>query len=410
MFRSFIQAGFECSTHKLRSGKRLDLLASTQHDKFARADYKLLHQFGIRTVRIAARWHLIEQAPGEYNFESLAILLDAARETESEVLLDLLHFGWPDHVQVFAPSFIREFGNFTYRLAHFIKRHGYECRMFAPVNEISFLSWAGGDKGGMNPHATNRGGELKRNLVRAAVRASEILLNELPAVKLISPDPVIHIVGDPEIPGHELEAEKYRLAQFEGWDMLSGAVAPELGGRPEYVDVIGVNFYDRNEWIHKSGMLPRCDPRYRPFHKIIQEVWSRYQRPVFISETGTENDQRAEWFNYVCDEVAIAMNLSIPVHGICLYPILNHPGWDDDRHCCNGLFDYADASGNRDVHWPLADTILNQQQRFPRSNQFTHDSQQHRPDLLVPSTMGIRISTPPASNEPVRAGSQGFLS
>ncbi len=410
MFRSFIQAGFECSTHKLRCGKRLDVVASTQHDKFARADYKRLQQFGIKTLRIGARWHLIEQSPREYNFESLAILLDAARETESEVLLDLLHFGWPDHVQVFEPSFAGAFAKFTHEFTHFTRRHGYECRMVAPVNEISFLSWAGGDKGGMNPHATNRGGELKRSLVRAAAAASEVLLNELPGVRLISPDPVIHIVANPEIPGSEHQAEKGRSAQFEAWDMLSGAVAPELGGRPEYLDVIGINFYDRNEWIHNAGTLFRGDARYRPFHKIIQEIWNRYRRPLFVSETGTENDRRAEWFNYVCDEVATAINLDIPVHGICLYPILNHPGWDDDRHCCNGLFDYADASGNREIHWPLADAILNQQQRFARSNQFTYDSQNYRSDLPVPSTMGFRISAPPTSNEPVRTGTEGFLS
>ncbi len=35
--------------------------------------------------------------------------------------------------------------------------------MFAPVNEISFLSWAGGDAARFNPHAMNSGHELKRN-------------------------------------------------------------------------------------------------------------------------------------------------------------------------------------------------------------------------------------------------------
>jgi hypothetical protein len=42
------------------------------------------------------------------------------------------------------------------------------------------------------------------------------------------------------------------------------------------------------------------------------------------------------------------------VHGICLYPIVNHPGWDDDRHCYNGLWDYPDAHGAREIYEPLA--------------------------------------------------------
>jgi hypothetical protein len=239
--------------------------------------------------------------------------------------------------------------------------------------------------------------------------ASEILLNELEGVRLISPEPVIHIVGDSSIPGDEEEAERYRVAQFEAWDMLSGRTAPELGGKPEYLDIIGVNFYERNEWVHNSKVaLPRTDPRYRPFHKILEEVWNRYHRPIFVSETGTEDDARAEWFNYVCDEVITAHSLGIPVHGICLYPILNHPGWEDDRYCCNGLYDYADASGNRDIHRPLADAILNQQQRLLRSTA-THVPEQPRSHLPVPSPLEFRVSAAATSDEPLCTYPEGFL-
>ena len=33
---SFFQGGFECSTHRLRNGKRLDEIAATRHETFAR--------------------------------------------------------------------------------------------------------------------------------------------------------------------------------------------------------------------------------------------------------------------------------------------------------------------------------------------------------------------------------------
>jgi UDP-galactopyranose mutase len=368
IFRSFIQAGFECSTHKLRAGRRLDLLASTQHDRFARDDYRRLHALGIRTIRIGARWHLIEGYPGRYNFDSLAIILDAAAETGTEVLLDLLHFGWPDHVDVFGPNFIPEFANYTWALTQFLKARGESCNMFAPVNEISFLSWAGADKGAIYPCTIGRGSELKHKLVRAAIASSKVLLDELPQCRLISPEPVIHIVGNPAIEGDAIEAEAYTLAQFQAWDMLCGKLAPELGGAPQYLDVIGLNFYEQNEWVHNSKTLARNDPRYRPLHQLIQDVWTRYRRPMFISETGTEDGRRAEWFNYVCDEVRTALKSGIPVQGICLYPILNHPGWDNDRHCHNGLFDYPDTSGDRNIYWPLAQAILAQQPKLPAWN------------------------------------------
>jgi hypothetical protein len=401
MFRSFFQAGFECSTHKLRNGKRLDLLRSTQHERFTVRDYQRIREFGIRTIRIAARWHLIERVPGNYEFDSLSVILDAAAETQTEVLLDILHFGWPDHIDIFSRDFAARFAQFTFELTKYLRRRRYSCRMFAPVNEISFLSWGGGDKGCINPHAENRGHELKRNLVRAAAASSDVLLKEIPQVRLISPEPLIHIVGDPAIPGDDVEAGMYTQAQFQAWDMLSGRMSPELGGRPEHLDVLGVNFYERNEWVHNSHMLPRDDPRYRPFREILQELWDRYRRPMFIAETGTEDCARADWFNYVCDEVFAARITGIPVHGICLYPILNHPGWEDDRHCHNGLFDYADAMGNREIHRALAEALINQQHRFAANKEFKHDPQQPRPDLSVSSSLGICIPTPPTSNEPL---------
>jgi hypothetical protein len=54
----------------------------------------------------------------------------------------------------------------------------------------------------------------------------------------------------------------------------------------------------------------------------------------------------------------------VPLHGLCMYPIVNHPGWDDDRHCYNGLWDYPDTSGARDIYEPLARELANQRQRM----------------------------------------------
>jgi hypothetical protein len=274
--------------------------------------------------------------------------------------------------------------------------------MFAPVNEISFLSWAGGDEACVNPYCIGRGHELKRQLVRVAVRSSEVLLNELPGVRLISPEPIIHIVGNPEIPGDDVEAENYRRAQFQAWDMICGQLAPELGGKPEYLDILGANFYERNEWVHNTlKPLAPSDARYRPLHRILQEVWERYQRPMFISETGTEDGARAEWFNMVCDEALTAIKMGLPVHGICLYPIINHPGWEDDRHCYNGLFDYADEAGTRNVHWPLAHAIRKQQLRLTQFNQVNYASQQTRSSLPVASPLGLRLSEAAALDDTV---------
>jgi len=160
------------------------------------------------------------------------------------------------------------------------------------------------------------------------------------------------------------EAESYRTSQFEAWDMLSGRLKPELGGDPKYLDAIGANYYVHNQWILGQGFIDQNNPRYKPLRNIIKEIYDRYQRPFFIAETGIEDDLRPKWFRYVCNEALAAARDGVQLEGICLYPILNHPGWLDDRHCYNGLWDYADEKGERQIYQPLADELQRQRDLF----------------------------------------------
>ena len=106
---------------------------------------------------------------------------------------------------------------------------------------------------------------------------------------------------------------------------------------------------------------------------MLGELHERYHRPIFIAETGAENRIRASWFRYVCEETREAMQAGVPVQGICLYPILNHPGWLDGRHCHNALWDYADAEGNRKIYEPLARELRRWQKVFQhRKNSGPH--------------------------------------
>jgi hypothetical protein len=99
---------------------------------------------------------------------------------------------------------------------------------------------------------------------------------------------------------------------------------------------------------------------------MIKEFYARYERPLFVAETGIEDEARPSWFRYICKQVRLAMRGGAQVEGICLYPIVNHPGWVDDRHCHNGLWDYPDEGGNREIYEPLAREIERQQHYFDR--------------------------------------------
>jgi beta-glucosidase/6-phospho-beta-glucosidase/beta-galactosidase len=380
----------------LKNGRRLDLVSSTGHDRFAEADFARLREFGMLTVREGLRWHLIEPRPGHYDFSSALTILEAAQKEGIQIIWDLFHFGWPDGLDIFSPGWVTSFGNFAAAFAAVLRKETSDTAFIAPANEISFVSWAGGDTAYLNPFSKGRGGELKRQLIRGAIQASEAVLAELPGARLVSPEPVIHIVGDPQRPDDMRQAAEYRSAMFEAWDMLSGRAQPELGGQERYLDVIGINYYDRNQWWNFGGTIYRNEPEYRPFREILLEVWERYGRPLFLSETGTENEDRPAWLAYVASEVRGAIDAGAPLHGICLYPILNHPGWDDDRHCHNALWDYPGPSGEREIYQPLADQL----KLLQSPENTSYDSK--RSDLSVPPTVEFRVSAAATPDEPLR--------
>ena len=366
-FQSFFLGGFECSTHRLANGHRLDMLAATQHDRFAAQDYRTLKEYGIATVRDGVRWHLIERQPGVYNWASFLPMLRAARETGTQVLWDLFHYGWPEGLDLFAPEFVERFAAFAHAFALLLDEEGIAVPWVVPINEISFFSWAAGESGILNPFARGRGGELKRQLVRASIAAAAQLRKVNPATRLVQVDPVINVLAQRDRPQDALPAEAFRQSQFEAWDMIGGHLAPELGGRPEFLDVIGANYYIHNQWCYPGGhgsMIPPSDPRYRHVRWMLAELYERYRRPLFIAETGIEDETRPAWLRYITNEAAAALALGVPLEGVCLYPILNHPGWEDARHCYNGLFDYANETGHREVYLPLATELAYQEHRM----------------------------------------------
>jgi beta-glucosidase/6-phospho-beta-glucosidase/beta-galactosidase len=359
VFQSFFLGGFECSTHRLPTGKRLDLVRSTRHDELAASDYRLLQRHGILAARDGLRWTVIEQTPRHYDFTSALNQLRAARDTGMQVIWDLWHYGWPDDIDIFSAAFIDRFRAYAVEAIKVISEFT-DRPMVSPINEISFFSWAGGEGGIFNPFATRRGDEIKRQLVRASIEAIHAMRAVNPATTVVQVDPIINIVARTLREEDVRAAEGYRHSQFAAWDMLLGRSQPELGGHEALIDVIGVNYYIHNQWVWEGQMIVPSDPRYRHVSEMLHEVYERYRRPIFVAETGIEDETRPAWLRYMCREVYTAMQAGVPVEGICLYPIVNHPGWDDDRHCHNGMFDYADASGHRDVHVPLAKELERQ--------------------------------------------------
>jgi beta-glucosidase/6-phospho-beta-glucosidase/beta-galactosidase len=369
----------------------MDFIAMTHHDRFAKSDYQLLKKEGIRVAREGVRWHLVERTRGKYDFSSVLPIVRAARATGTQVVWDLCHFGWPRHLDLFKPEFGSSLSDFGAAFARWLLSELDDRLMIVPVNEISYFAWASGDEGSMFPFVTGRGFELKAQLVRAAIQTMDAIWSVSPSARFLHVDPIIHVVASPRHPEEKSDAEAYRLMQFQAWDMIAGRLWPELGGSDRYLDLIGTNFYPHNQWyynlknfrrIREFKALKRKNPLYRPLREMLAEVYERYHRPLFMAETGAEKRLRAGWLRYVCEETLAAVHRGIPLHGICLYPILNHPGWVDDRHCHNALWDYPDERGERSIYTPLASELRRWRKVFEGGGNSSRDEFQDEAETV----------------------------
>ncbi|MEZ4732724.1 MAG: hypothetical protein R3E79_36940 [Caldilineaceae bacterium] len=213
---------------------------------------------------------MIRKRPYHYDFSSALPMLRAARKTASQVIWDLFHYGWPDDLDIFQPEFVRRFRAFATAFARVLANETEDTPLICPVNEMSYFSWAAGDAGYLNPFEFNRSYELKAQLVRTAIEGTAAIWDVLPDARIVHIDPMINIIADPERQEERQEAEAYRLAQYQAWDMLSGRLWPLLGGDDKYLDVIGVNYYDHNQWIHGGEFI---DPGIRSIAPLATCWW-----------------------------------------------------------------------------------------------------------------------------------------
>jgi hypothetical protein len=363
LFDSFFMAGFECSSHRRKDGIRLDLIHSTGHDRMAAWDYAHCAVLGLKTVRDGLRWHLIEKDRGVYDWASWLSMVRAAREAGVRVIWDAYHYGSPDFYDQRSDEFVEAFARFSAEAVRLHREETGEPAIICPVNEISFFTWAV-ETDYFPPFETAKGGWFKRHLVRCGVAAAEAMRAADPQCRFVWVDPIIHVAphnhSQPELTG----AAGYTESQFEAYDMLMGRTAPELGGRPDLIDAIGLNFYPHNQWYFQGGTIPMGHHEYRPLADMLVDVAKRYGKPLFLAETGAEGSCRPAWLHYVCDETRSAIRRGAAIGGICIYPITAYPGWDNSRHAEVGLFSAPVASGDRHVFSPLADELERQRGLF----------------------------------------------
>lgn len=359
---SFFFAGFEGTATLNVHREWIDQIAATGHDRHADLDYGLLREAGLLAAREAIRWPLVDDR-GRFDFNSTQPFAAASQRHGIKVVWDLFHYGYPRDLDPFSPAFVRRFARYCGAVARWIADHEAPPHFLTPINEPSFLAWAGGEVGRFAPHAFGRGTELKIMLARAAIAGIDAIRAILPRARIVNVDPLCRVVPPRDhVPPHADAADFNERAVFEAWDMICGRTRPDLGGSRAHLDIVGVNYYWTNQWEigREECGLAFDDPRRMHLSDLVTGVWQRYGGDILITETAHVGGLRPLWMEAVADESRKLLDRGVPLRGVCLYPILGMPEWHDRaRWTRMGLWDLVQRDGmlKREVYRPLLDAL-----------------------------------------------------
>lgn len=359
---SFWMGGYEGADHVNGAGEALDMVAATGHDRRLDADYRAARRLGLRCVRESVGWRLAEQPDGRFDLTRAVRMAEAASRHGLHILWTLMHYGVPPDLTLLDDALIPRFARFAGAVARRLAPLSPAPRIYTPINEISFLSWAASATHDMGPAGVQQlvaledsrvsGFQVKQRLVRAALAGMAAIRAADPGARFLHIEPVLHVAPcDAGDLAQCALAERITGYQWQTMDMLAGRMDPQLGGHPEALDLVGLNHYHSSQWeVPSEKRLPwhLRDPRRLPLAQLLGEVWRRYGRPMLVAETGHIGVGRAAWLHEIAAEARRARAQGLPLLGVCLYPLLDRPDWNETRRWHrSGLWHLAGPEARR---------------------------------------------------------------
>lgn len=402
LLRSFWMAGHEGADHCNRAGRALDMQCANGHLERLDEDYRAGAALGLLSVRESIGWRLAEPAPGRFDFGRAERMAAAAARQGVQLLWTFMHYGTPADVSLLDDAMVDRFAAYAQAAARMLARchDGPEPPLVNLINEIGYLAWVVSETDGMHPYRGGAGGEstaaagyaVKRRLVRAVLAGIDAVRGELPGARFFHVEPLVHVVapqGQPELAPLAGQVASY---QWQAWDLIAGRAEPELGGHPEALDLVGVNCYHSGQWevaTEKRLAWHLRDPRRKRFAAQLHEASQRYGRPLLVAETSHIGVGRAAWLDDIAAEVARARADGVPVEGLCLYPAIDRPDWNDASHWHHsGLWDVQPEPPHaRTLNTGYAGALTRWQARLPGPGRDSNVNSEPEPSSLSMQTL-----------------------
>jgi beta-glucosidase/6-phospho-beta-glucosidase/beta-galactosidase len=324
---------------------RVDELAMSGHLAQQDGDLAAVAALGVRVWRYGMPWRLVELSPGVYDWSLWDRALDACERHGLEPVVDLCHFGLPDHYAGFCH--IEWVEGFVRYVEAFLARYRAP-RWFTPVNEPSFTAVASALFGIWN--------DRRRSKRDWADALCHVVLANLEANARIRADRDGWWVGAESFTcpvavseAHAAEAERVRATAWAVWDLHFGmpldpgverdfdAVAAATRQRIDKLAtktnaIAGHDFYPVSV-VPVGGSLDGWSTEQRlDAYETTARAWhARYGVDFWVAETsnlGLPVAQQEDWLAAFARRLRRMQERGLPVRGLCWYSRGDQYDWD----------------------------------------------------------------------------------
>jgi hypothetical protein len=317
---------------------RVDELRASNHLAHQDDDLHAVAELGVRWWRYGMPWRLTEPEPGRYDWSLWDRALDACDRHGLVPIVDLCHFGLPDHYPGFCDATWVE--GFMRYVDAFLGRFR-EPMFFTPVNEPMITASLSALMGGWNDRRSTR--------TDYAAALGHVTLANLEALARVSADRNGWWIGAEGFTAHvaatdadETAADDARALEQLVWDLHFGvepraqvadvvdAISSEVRARIDQLAmtmtsdrvVAGHDFYPVSFAVHGRQVPLTIDERVAAYEREARAWFARYGRPFWVAETsnlGLDVADGPRWLASLVDGLDRLIADDLPVRGICWY-------------------------------------------------------------------------------------------
>lgn len=352
---------------------RVDEFAASGHLVRLEEDLADVASLGVRVWRYGMPWRLSEPEPGRYDWSRWDRALGACLDAGLTPVVDLCHFGLPDHYRGFCDrNWVHGFVEYVQA---FLDRYP-EPRWFTPVNEPGITALMSGLLGVWN--------DARASESDYAIALANVALANLEAMARVRADRDGWWIGaegfgcalfDPDDESAVVEAARTQALQQLVWDLHFDVEPPAVvahvlesvddsvrarisrlaGELPADRVVAGHDLYPVSVVAYgcRAQRPVTIADRVAAYETTAREWYERYRRPFWVAETsnlGLDVDDGVEWLDSLVAGLDRMRGEGLPVHGICWYSRGDQYDWDTaltepvGRVTHVGLFDESRVS------------------------------------------------------------------